>query len=243
MIENGRKVYTLDKELLLTYDGYLARPCTVDIDTVADLEPNDDGRYIVPQGTYLTGKDGTSLLLDPNQIAKGVEVTETLATCKLGTDKITITAKMSGALTYKFDLEKGTGISFNPNIAYDSSTKTATITLAVDGNNDIVTTYGEVVNLINNDTVVNSLVTAVLEEDADPNEIALEEEVSTSGGGTESVTDAIIDGILYHSVDVTDGEATGAMIIRGNINIDSLDVEPGDAIKKLLPHIIFGRRD
>ena len=93
--------------------------------------------------------------------------------------------------------------------------------------------------------VVNSLVIAeVVDGFADT---TVEEEtgadaVTTAGGGTETVS-SDIDGILYHSVDVTNGEATGAMIIKGVINVDNLATEPGAALKAKLPHIIFGRRD
>ena len=93
--------------------------------------------------------------------------------------------------------------------------------------------------------VVNSLVTAEL-VDGYADTLVLEETgvsaVKTAGGGTETVA-SDIDGILYHSVDVTDGEATGAMIIKGVINVDNIATEPGAALKAKLPHIIFGRRD
>ena len=52
-----------------------------------------------------------------------------------------------------------------------------------------------------------------------------------------------IDGVLLHSVDVTDGEATGAMMIGGNINIDNMPVTPDAAVIAKLPNINFLRRD
>ena len=240
-----------DKELMLVRDGFLARPVTVNQSTIAGLTPDDKGHYIIPYGTYLYGADGESLLTNPNQMAVAVIPTEVLASAKLGTGvtgattsgTVVVTAKKSGNLAYKFDISKNT--SAVNTIAYNTGTTTVTIKLAVDSNDDVITTYAELAQLINDDMVVNSLVIAeVVDGFADT---TVEEEtgadaVTTAGGGTETVS-SDIDGILYHSVDVTNGEATGAMIIKGVINVDNLATEPGAALKAKLPHIIFGRRD
>ena len=240
-----------DKELLLIYDNYVARPVTVDQSTIAGLVPDDKGHYIIPAGTYLYGENGESLLLNPNQKAVAVVPTEVLASAELGTSvvgasstgTVVVTAKKSGNLAYKFDISKGTGTVAT--ISYASATTTVTILLAVDDNGDVTTTYDDLVHLINNDMVVNSLVTAELVEGYEDTVVVEEtgaSAVTTTGGGTETVS-SDIDGILYHSVDVTLGEATGAMIIKGVINVDNLATEPGAALKAKLPHIIFGRRD
>ena len=63
-----------------------------------------------------------------------------------------------------------------------------------------------------------------------------------SNGGDATVS-GDIDGILYHSVDVTDGEATGALIIHGYVNVDNMPNVPSAAVKAKLPHIVFGRKD
>lgn len=247
-----KPVEGFDKELCLVREGYLARPVTVDQTTISGLTPTDKGRYIIPQGTYLFGSNGTSLLLDPNQVAAQVAVTEVLASAKVGTGvtgasstgTVVVTAKTSGALVYTLDIKKGTDTT--PDISYASGTKTITINLAVDSNDDVTTTYSELVFLINNDSTVNSFVTAELVSSDYEDTVVLEETgadvVATAGGGTETVA-SDVDGILYHSVDVTDGEATGALMIAGVVNIDNLAVEPGAALKAKLPNIIFGRRD
>lgn len=239
-----------DKELLLVRDGYLARPVTLNQSTVAGLVPTDKGRYIIPQGTYLYGS-GESLLTNPNQVAVAVAPVEVLASAKLGTGvtgasstgTVVVTAKKSGDIAYKFDIAKATGNKSS--ISYSSATLTVSIKVAVNKSDTITATYGDVVKLINDDMVVNSLVTAEL-VDGYADTVVLEETgasaVETAGGGTETVS-SDIDGILYHSVDVTEGEATGAMIIKGVINVDNLATEPGAALKAKLPHIIFGRRD
>ena len=245
-----KQVEGLDKELLLVRNGYLARPVTLNQSTVAGLVPTDKGRYIIPQGTYLYG-NGESLLANPNQVAVAVVPTEVLASAKLGTavdgastsGTVVVTAKKSGDLAYKFDISKGT--TTKNSISYSSATLTVTIKLAVNKSNNVTATYEDVVKLINDDMVVNSLVVAELVEGFGETTVVEEtgvNAVETAGGGTETVS-SDIDGILYHSVDVTEGEATGALIIKGVINVDNLATEPGAALKAKLPHIIFGRRD
>ena len=63
-----------------------------------------------------------------------------------------------------------------------------------------------------------------------------------SGGAVEAVTGKI-DGVLYHSVDVSDGEAVGTMVYAGVINKDAMPIEPSDAVEAALPHIKFARID
>lgn len=236
-------VEVTEPELLLLGENYIARPVTLNEESMTNIVLTDTGRKIIPQGSYLLGTSGNSLLVDSTQIAQVAEVTETLASAQLTTNKITVTAKKAGALAYVIDIEKAASEAYEPSISYEASTKTVTISLAVDYNSDVLTTVDEVVNLINNDMVVNSLVVATLDEDADPDSLAVEEEKTTSGGAAQSISVDYLDGVLYHSVDVTDGEATGAMIINGYINIDNMPSEPTDVIKEKLPHIVFARRD
>ena len=56
-----------DDELLLISEGYVARPVTLSKNTIAGLTPDDDGHYVIPQGTFLYGANGNSLLVDPQQ--------------------------------------------------------------------------------------------------------------------------------------------------------------------------------
>ena len=62
----NQKLTGFDKTLVLYQDGYVARPVTVDKTTISDLQPNEAGKYIIPQGTLLTGVSG-SLLENPQQ--------------------------------------------------------------------------------------------------------------------------------------------------------------------------------
>lgn len=50
----------------------------------------------------------------------------------------------------------------------------------------------------------------------------------------------IVDGILLHDVDITDGDATAALVFRGTIREDKIGNGTVDAnIKTKLPHIVF----
>ena len=183
------------------------------------------------------GINGTSLLTDPNQFATVVVPTETKATVTLDSALI-ITAKAEGNVAIPVAVVTGTG--HNDTFAYDSTTG-ITITLGVDKLGNVKDDYAKLAKKINEDLVLNSLVVASVvpgKEDTIPQD----DSGTTAGGGATTVA-SDIDGILYHTVKVTDGEATGAMIIHGVINIDKMPSVPGAAIMAKLPHIQFARRD
>ena len=90
--------------------------------------------------------------------------------------------------------------------------------------------------------VANNYIVATLVDSKDGDAIASAEAVTTASGADTTVA-SDIDGVLLHSVDVTDGEATGAMMIGGNINIDNMPVTPDAVVIAKLPNINFLRRD
>ena len=228
-----------DKELLLVSEGYVARPVTVSKDTVAGLTPVD-GHYIIPQGTYLYGKEG-SLLVNPQQEAVAVNETVTKSTLTVNSSVI-VTAKAEGDLSaYTVAFEKGTKRTLSVN--FDVKTTALVVTLAVDKTGAITTTYKEVVDAINDDIVANTFVKAELASGVGEDAVAAEAVAAPLSKGGDATVDKDIDGILYHSVDVTDGEATGALIIHGYVNVDNMPSVPSAAVKAKLPHIVFGRKD
>ena len=227
-----------DKELLLNVEGYLARPATVSKATIPGLAPNNKGRYIIPQGTLVVGAKG-SILTNPMQEVVQATVTQTRATATVAST-VVVTAKAAGTVAYTVALEKGT--TRNPSVSFDGTA--LVVKLAVNRAGNVTTTYDDVVTLINNDTVANSYVVASIADGADGSAVAAatSDAVALAGGAAEAVT-GNIDGVLYHSVDVTDGEAPATVVISGIINVDNMPVEPSDAVKAKLPHIIFGRID
>lgn len=226
-----------DKELLLVGEGYIARPVTVAKSTISDIAVNSDGHYVIPQGTYLYGESG-SLLDNPQQVAVAVVPKSAHAKATLNS-AITVTAKDEGLLAYVVTLVVGT--TANNSVAYSASTKTVTVTLSVDEDGAVQETYQDVVDLINDDIEVNSLIKATI-IDGYADTVAVAGTATTADGGAETV-DSDIDGVLYHSVDVTNGEAIGTLIIAGYINVDNMPSVPGAAVKEKLPRITFGRKD
>ena len=128
-------------------------------------------------------------------------------------------------------------------VNFNVKTKALVVTLAVDKAGAITTTYKEVVDAINDDIVANTFVKAELVSGVGEDAVAAEAVAAPLSSGGEATVDKDIDGILYHSVDVTDGEATGALIIHGYVNVDNMPSVPSAAVKAKLPHIVFGRKD
>lgn len=233
-----KPVEVADKELLLIGEGYIARPVTLNKESVTGLLPDEKGNYYIPQGTYLYGKDGSSLLANPNQLAVEVKPTVANATATLES-AVVVTAKDEGASTVSVTLEKGKAHKIKVAVVGSD----ITVTLAVDKADEIKDTWADVIAAINENMFANSLVVAKLDASADGGELAKEVAKTTLASGAAMTIAGDIDGILYHSVNVTDGEATGAMIIHGYINEDNMPEVPGAAIKEKLPHIVFGRKD
>lgn len=241
MITNGRKEYGTEKNLLLIGEGYIARPVTVDKNTVTGLVEDEEGKFIVPQGTYLYGANGESLLVNPQQLAVAVVPTVSKASATINT-VLKIGAKQEGAMAYVITLVEGTDATSNVEVGGTGTAKTINVTLPVDVTGVVTATYNDVVDMINNDMEANTYVVASIAEGEDGTETAAEGDGTTSGGGADTVA-SDIDGVLLHGVDVTLGEATGAMMIAGYINVDNMPDVPGAAVKAKLPNIVFARKD
>lgn len=242
-INFGKKEYGFDPELLLIGEGYVARPVTLDKNTISGLQPDENGKYIIPYGTYLYGSTGTSLITNPQQTAVAVVPTVTKASATVNSVML-VTVKAEGDLSYSITLTKGTDSTFAVTVGGTGTSKTFDVTLPVDIVGDITVTYNDVIDKINADIDANTYIVASLVsgQDGTATAEATVSAVTTSGGGDETVA-SDIDGILYHSVDVTDGENTGAMIISAYINIDKMQSAPGTAVKAKLPRITFARED
>lgn len=242
MIYNDvRPVKGFDDELLLVSEGYVARPVSLSKSTIAGLTPDDDGHYVIPQGTFLYGANGNSLLVDPQQEAVAVIPTVTKATVTLNSILV-LTATDEGNVTYTVELQAGTTTA--PLSVVVDSSHNLTVTLETDFNGAVLSTYGDVVDAINSDIVANTYFVASIASGADKDTIAQVEAATPLAGGGNTTVSSDIDGVLYHSVIVDNGETTGAMIIHGYINADKMPGGmPGAAVKAKLPHIVFGRKD
>ena len=233
-----KPVEGFDRELLLIGEGFLARPITLDKTSLAGITADDKGNFYIPQGSYLYGSNGTSLLEDPNQLAVVVVPTEAKATVTLDSGLV-ITAKAEGAVAIPVAMTVDT-TAHNDVFSYNASTG-INIKLGTDKAGNVKDNFSQLAKKINEDLVLNSLVVATVVAGKEADTPAADTGTTASGGATTVASD--IDGILYHTVNVTDGEATGAMMIHGVVNIDNMPSAPGAAIKAKLPHIQFARRD
>lgn len=242
-IVSNKVVAGFDPELLLVGEGYIARPVTVNRNTISGLQPDERGNYVIPYGTYLFGSTGSSLLENPQQTAVAVVPTVTRASATVNT-VLQITAKEEGNLAYTIELVEGVDSTFSVTVGGTGTAKTFEVLLPVDSSGNVTATYDDVVSLINNDMEANTYIVASIASGKDGTTVAADTSSAetTSGGGSETVS-SDIDGILYHSVDVTNGEATGAMIISAYIDVDKMPSVPGAAVKAKLPRITFARKD
>lgn len=229
-----KRVDGFDKELLLYGEGYIGKPVTLDANS-GGVITTDEGRKIIPQGSYLFGTSN-SLITNPQQMAKVVSPSSTKATVTIGT-KLVIKAKAEGDVAIEVELKKGTSKS----VSVEATASKVTVSLGVNKSDNIVSTYGDVVKAINDNMDANTLIVASLASEADADVVAVAGTGTTASGAT--TVSSNIDGVLLHSVDVTDGEATGAMMIAGYINMDNMPEVPGEAVMAKLPNIHFGRID
>ena len=119
---------------------------------------------------------------------------------------------------------------------------TIEIKVANDGTN-ILTTLGDIVTLINGNMEANSLCVASLTDETKADTVATEVASAVTAGGANDTGTGDVDGILMHSVDVTDGEATGALVLAGFVDLDKINIEPSTNFKTKLPMIAFLRKD
>lgn len=248
MIEK-KSFKNLNNNILLHREGYLATTATFNRSSMQGATPNDEGRYIIPKGTFICGSEGTPLLQYRDQIAKVVDLSGSPSTLtiqsavivtanKSGTDKVAIAlvkpATAQATTTVKVEY-KGTAPKY-PLI---------TVSLANDGV-DVVATAQDVVGAINGDIKVNSILRAKMVS-SDPYEVMnVLAEAELAGGtapGDESTVK--VDGVLVHDVDITSTTANvqGTFMYSGDINLDRIPEEPSEVIKAKLPRISFGRID
>ena len=89
----------------------------------------------------------------------------------------------------------------------------------------------------------NSLCVASLTDETKADTVATEVASAVTAGGANDTGTGDVDGILMHSVDVTDGEATGALVLAGFVDLDKIDIEPSTNFRTKLPMIAFLRKD
>ncbi len=220
-------------EILKFPDHYVAIPVTVDATGVSLV----NGKKIVPAGTIVGGAT-VSILDDPEELAVKGYTAGTKASVATGTGqdyKITWTARRVGAA--------GNSISVTITGSADASLGVAVsgkdITITLEKDTSIKSTVDEVIAAVAAHPVAGKLVVGVGEAGKGDTIMAAASKASLANGA-DSVP-AIIDGVLLNDVDVTYGDAPGAMLIHGFVDATKLpsDLVLDDIIKDTLPLIKF----
>lgn len=220
-------------EILKFPDHYVAIPVTVDATGVSLV----NGKKIVPAGTIVGGAT-VSILDDPEELAVKGYTAGTKASVATGTGedyKITWTARRVGAA--------GNSISVTITGSADASLGVAVsgkdITITLEKDTSIKSTVDEVIAAVAAHPVAGKLVVGVGEAGKGDTIMAAANKASLANGA-DSVP-AIIDGVLLNDVDVTYGDAPGAMLIHGFVDATKLpsDFVLDDIIKDTLPLIKF----
>ena len=228
----------MEDSILYFTENYVAKPIMLNKTTITGLTANADGKFIIPRGTFLTGTAG-SLKERPNQVAKQAVFTGVAGTLNLLT-YVRIVDKQESNRVLTFKVTKPAKATTTATIAV--SGLTIEIKVANDGTN-ILTTLGDIVTLINGNMEANSLCVASLTDETKADTVATEVASAVTAGGANDTGTGDVDGILMHSVDVTDGEATGALVLAGFVDLDKIDIEPSTNFKTKLPMIAFLRKD
>ena len=228
----------MEDSILYFTENYVAKPIMLNKTTITGLTANADGKFIIPRGTFLTGTAG-SLKERPNQVAKRAVFTGVAGTLDLLT-YVRIVDKQESNRVLTFKVTKPAKATTTATIAV--SGLTIEIKVANDGTN-ILTTLGDIVTLINGNMEANSLCVASLTDETKADTVATEVASAVTAGGANDTGTGDVDGILMHSVDVTDGEATGALVLAGFVDLDKINIEPSTNFKTKLPMIAFLRKD
>ena len=228
----------MEDSILCFTENYVAKPIMLDKTTITGLTANADGKFIIPRGTFLTGTAG-SLKERPNQIAKQAVFTGVAGTLNLLT-YVRIVDKQESNRVLTFKVTKPAKATTTATVAV--SGLTIEIKVANNGTN-ILTTLGDIVTLINGNMEANSLCVASLTDETKADTVATEVASAVTAGGANDTGTGDVDGILMHSVDVTDGEATGALVLAGFVDLDKIGIEPSTNFKTKLPMIAFLRKD
>lgn len=220
-------------EILKFPDHYVAIPVTVDATGVSLV----NGKKIVPAGTIVGGAT-VSILDDPEELAVKGYTAGTKASVATGTGqdyKITWTARRAGVAGNSISVTIAG--SADAALSVEVSGKDITITLEKDSS--IKSTVDEVIAAVAAHPVAGKLVVGVGEAGKGDTTMAAANK-ATLANGTDSVP-AIIDGVLLNDVDVTYGDAPGAMLIHGFVDATKLpsDFVLDDIIKDTLPLIKF----
>lgn len=232
------KDYVNKTEILAIPDHYVAIPVMVSDDGVS---ANADGKKIVPAGTIVGGgtKPALANLNEPVTDKNTPPAASTITINPTGdNNNITLTAKTAG--------EDGDGISIS--LADPSGNSQAlavsvlltdiTVSLATGETGTITSTAKSVIDAINNDENASKLVIASLPTGNDGTGVVTAITKTQLDNGSNGLG-ADAEGILFNDVDVTYGDAPGAMLVHAFVKTGALPEVPSAAAIAALKMIQF----
>ena len=233
--------YLNKKEILKFPDHYVALAVMVSDEGV---EPNEDGKKIVPAGTIVGGATKPVLdNLDEPVVDKNTppaKATKNFAVAEAGGENInlTLTAVEPGAAGNSISLTMSSSSPASGNKVEVVVSDTDIVVKPVVDSGAVTSTIGDVVNAINANADAKALVVASADEDVLDKVITKNvAKTNLAGGSDGTVTGA--EGILLNDVDVTYGPAPGAMLIHGFVDLNKLPEVPAFGAAAALPMIAF----
>jgi hypothetical protein len=225
---------------ILKHNEFVATPVLVDKTGVV---VNDDGKYIVKAGTVVGGntkpaiENPTEPVVKKNDPAVAASA-ELVIDDTLGAEvSIILAAVEPGAAGNSLKVQLLDPSATSQALSVSVSGDTIVVSLATDGTGAITSTVAEVVAAINSHLIAKQLVNATVSGEDSTVAIAVAATALT-GGDDGSGYEA--EGVLLYDVDVTHGDAPGAMIVWGFIDKSKLDEDPcDDAVEALKGRIVF----
>lgn len=224
--------YGSTTEILKFPDHYIALAIMVSDDSI----PAVNGKKIVPKGTIVGGKDNPAItnLNAPvvNKFTSAAQASEVFGSTA-NNNAIVITALEPGEVGEDIKVEFVKHANDTPTkvaivVAESAGTTTITVKLVVNAGSTILSTANDVIAAINGDEDAAVLVVAALDEENVPSDgdepgdgVCGEIVAKALDDGSDGAATGA-EGVLLNDIDVTHGDAEGAMVIHGFIAIDKL---------------------
>lgn len=227
-----------DSDIRFFTTNYSARPVILDD---SGIEADEDGRKVVYAGTFLGGGVLENSNVPAVKIGTGGRKAALTTSFSSVNSNLIFVASMLGKEGNDLKIALIKPSSNNAVLSVSVASSTISIQLATDSAGAIVSTASQVMNAVNQNTNSNSLVNVNLVAGSDGSGIVSALTATALDGGVDGVS-TTAEGVLFHSVDVTDGPETGTMMISGFVNLDRIPNEPTDEIKEALKGIQFLRK-
>jgi hypothetical protein len=232
------KEYTNKTEILAIPDHYVAIPVMVS-DT--GVSANADGRKIVPAGTIVGGETKSTLAnLNEPVVKKNTLPSPSTVTLNPTGDNnnITLTAKTPGEDGDDISITLADPSGNSQALAVNVTGTDIVVSLATGAGGAITSTAQSVIDAINADTDAKELVIASLPTGNDGTGVVTAITKTQLDNGSDGLG-ADAEGILLNDVDVTYGDAPGAMLVHAFVKTGALPEVPSAASIAALKMIQF----